>query len=176
MTTLSNKKRKAAVDAHNRKTNIRPINFTNGDYVLRGTIQGKTGRKPSLKWYGPFRVVECRSNYIFVIEDLLTGEKEEAHGRRLRFFRNSVFNVTEELKHHLMYQKGELLLIESFTGIRRKVTDVELRVKWRGLPEEESDWTTLATLKEDVPTLVDEYLDHLKGAGTPRERRIAASI
>ncbi len=173
---MTNKKRKSAIESHNRKTHIRPINFTDGDYVLRGVVQGKSGRKPSLKWHGPFRVVECRSNYIFVIEDLLTGEREEAHGRRLRFFRNSSFNVTEELRHHLAYQKGELLIVEEFTGIRRKGTEFELRVKWRGFPEDESDWTSLSTLQEDVPDMVRDYIAELRTSGTPRERKLAASI
>ncbi len=172
----SNKKRKSAIESHNRKTNVRPVNFFDGDYVLRGLVQGKARRKPSIKWHGPYRVVECRSNYIFVIEDLLTGEREEAHGRRLRFFRNSSFQVTEELRHHLAYQKNELLVIEEFTGIRRKGTDFELRVKWRGFPDTETDWTPLATLQEDVPEMVRDYVQDLLRSGTPRERTLAASI
>ena len=119
---LSNKKRKSAVDTRNGKTNVRPINFTNDDYVLRGTIQGKCGRKPTLKWFVPFRVVECSSDYILFIEGFVNREREEAHGRLLRFIRNSAFSVTEELQCHLMYQKGELLVIEKFTGIRSKGT------------------------------------------------------
>lgn len=172
----SSKKRKSAIDAHNRKTNIRPIDFTEGDFVLRGVLHGKTGRKPSLKWHGPFRVAECRSDFIFVIEDLLTGKKEESHGRRLRFFRNSSFNVTEEILHHLAYQKGELLVIEDFTGIRRHGTKIELRVKWRGFPDSESDWNNYGTLVEDVPDMVREYLDELRRSGTKREKALAASI
>lgn len=174
--SLSSKKRKSAVDSHNRRTHIRPINFTTGDYVLRGTALTRTGRKPSLHWHGPFRVEECQSNYIFTIKDLLTGRTEEAHGRRLRFFRNSSFNVSEEIKNHLAYQKGELLVIEKFTGIRRKGTSFELRAKWSGFPDDESDWTALATLQEDVPALVEEYLSDMKVTGTPRERKLAASI
>ena len=131
----SSNKRASAVAWHNEKTSIRPINFTEDDYVLRETIQGNTGMKPSLKWYGPFRIFECRSTYIFRIEYLLTGIKEEVHGRRLRFFRNSAFDVTEELRQHLANQKDELFVIEEFNAIRRRGTKFELRVKWRGFPD-----------------------------------------
>ena len=87
----SNRKRQAAVASHNRKTGVRPINFDVGDFVLKGLLQRERGRKPSLHWNGPFRVVECRSNYIFLIEDLLLGKKEEVHGRRLKFFQNKSY-------------------------------------------------------------------------------------
>eukprot|EP00171_Calliarthron_tuberculosum_P014724 IDg14724t1 len=52
----SNKKRKAAIDSHNRKTNVRSANFEEGDFVLRGVLERFRGSKPSLKWHGPFRV------------------------------------------------------------------------------------------------------------------------
>lgn len=35
-------KRRAPVESHNRKTNVMPVNFTVGDFVLRGTANGKT--------------------------------------------------------------------------------------------------------------------------------------
>ena len=172
----SSKKRKAAIESHNRKTNVVPINFTVGDYVLRGLVRARSNRKPCIKWYGPYRVVECRSNYTFIIEDLLTSEREESHGRRLRFFRNSSFKVTEELRQHLCYQRNELHSVEEFTGVRKKGADLQLRVKWRGFPEDESTWTNLLSLQEDVPDMVNDYLEDLKKSGTPRERRLVASI
>lgn len=45
----SDKKKKAAIESHNRKTNVRSVNFTLGDYVLRGALQRQRGSKPSLK-------------------------------------------------------------------------------------------------------------------------------
>ena len=172
----SSKKRQAAVESHNRKTNIRPINFSEGDYVLRGIVQRESSRKPSLKWHGPFRVVECRSNYIFVIENLLTSKREEVHGRRLKFFRNKDFMVTEELLDHLAYQHGELLVIESFLDIRKHKGIVELLVKWRGFDHNETDWVPHSTLQEDVPTLLSEYLTDVAKTGTQRQRNVVASI
>ena len=82
------KKPRSAVDSHNRKTNVKPINFAEGDFVLRGILQRERTKKPSLKWLGPYRVIECRSDYIFIVEDLLDGKKTEVHCRRLKFFRN----------------------------------------------------------------------------------------
>ena len=172
----SDKKRRAAVESHNRKTNVRPINFTEGDYVLRGARESQRGKKPQLKWHGPFQVIKCKSEFIFVIKDILTGKTEEAHGRRLKLFRNSDYQVGEDLLHHLAYQQGELLVIEKFLGIRSRRGTTELEVKWKGFTRDETDWVSVDTLQEDVPVLLQEYLTELKSSGTIREQALAASI
>eukprot|EP00171_Calliarthron_tuberculosum_P006432 IDg6432t1 len=89
VTVCSSKKRQAAVDAHSRKTHVRPVDFSEGDYVLRGVLQRQRGKK------------------------------EEAHARRLKLFRNKDYKVTEELRNHLAYQQDELFLIEKFDDIRK---------------------------------------------------------
>lgn len=68
----ASKRREAAVVAHNGKTDVRAINFTAGDYILRGLLQRERGRKPALRWKQPYRVTDCRSEYLFEIENLLT--------------------------------------------------------------------------------------------------------
>lgn len=70
------KKRQQAIESHNRKKNVRKVNFTDGDFVLRGVLQKTSSRKPALKWTGPYRVVECKSDYVVVVQS-----------RRLRLFR-----------------------------------------------------------------------------------------
>jgi hypothetical protein len=56
------------VDAHNRKTHVRSVNFGVGDFVLRGVLARKRERKTSLRWTGPFEVVSCESNCILLCE------------------------------------------------------------------------------------------------------------
>lgn len=173
---MSDKKRKTAVDAHNRKTNVRPINFCEGDFVLRGTLQRERRSKPALKWHGPYRVTNAESNYIFEIEDLLTGKKEKAHGRRLKFFQNKYFEVTEELRNHLSYQNNELFLIHSFDDIRKRNGACQLLVSWKGFSDEERDWVDIDLLKKNAPNMVEEHLSSLIDSGTTRQRKIASSI
>lgn len=48
------------------------------------------------------------------------------HGRRLKFFRNKDFEVTEEVRNHLAYQENELLVVKSFDDIRMDGGIVEL--------------------------------------------------
>lgn len=174
--TRSSGNRELDVAAHNWKTNVRPISFTTGDFVLRGLRHHERGQKPSLKWEGPFRVESCISDYIFNIETIISGKKEKSHGRRLKLFRNRNFEVTEELVNQLSYQEGKLLFIEDFIGIRKLQVVIEIRVQWKGFKEDETDWVSVKTLREDVPVMLEKYLQDLCGKGTPRQRKIEASI
>ena len=128
-----------------------------------------------MKWIGPYRFTEYRSEYVFLVEDLVNGKKQEVHGRRLKFFRNKDFQVSQELLNHLSYQEGELLVVEAFTDIRRKQGVTELQVKWRGFDAVKSDWVSLSSLREDVPDLLEEYLQEIQKTVTNRQRTIAKS-
>ena len=164
-------RRNQATTSYNQRTGVRPVNFAKGDFVLKG--RAKLGKKLQLTWTGPFRVTECRSEYLFEVEDLVTKERTVAHGRRLKHFRNADYEVTEDLLQHLDYQRGELLVIESFDDIREKNGQIECLVKWKGFEESENDWLTAELLQEDVPDLYREYLKDLAKSGTTRQREIA---
>lgn len=156
------------------RTGVRPINFTKGDFVLKA--DAKRGKKLRLTWLGPYRVTECKSDYLFEVEDLLTHEKATAHGRRLKHFRNADFEVTTDVTHHLEYQRGELMVIESFEDVRMTDGKAECLVKWRGFSNSENDWLTAELLEEDVPELYKEYLEDLARTGTKRQRTIAKRL
>ena len=170
----SSRRRKNAVEAHNRRTNVRPVNFTIGDFVLRG--ETRSGPKLRLKWTGPYRVTECKSEFLFQIEELGTGIKSTSQGPRLKLFRNSDYEITEDVLNHLDYQKGELLVIESFENIRERQGHIELEVKWRGFESAENDWLSLEVLREDVPEMLSEHLEEISASGTPRQRAIAQRL
>lgn len=174
--TVSTDTRRKHIEAHNRRTNVRPANFAVGDFVLKGVMSKDRVKKPSLRWRGPYRVTQCRSEYIFEIEEILTKKREEAHGRRLKFFRNSSYEVDDDLLEHLRYQSGELLLVERIDDVRRMDGVIEMLVKWRGFSEDESDWVTLTTLQEDVPALVKDALADFSASGTERQRNLVGTI
>lgn len=90
-----------AIDSFHQNVRVKPVNFSEGDFVLLRVMESERVRKPALRWKGPYRVVRYLFEYIFVVEHLLSGKKEQADGRRLKFFRNSSFEVWEELKEHL---------------------------------------------------------------------------
>ena len=75
---------------------------------------------------------------MFEIQNLLNQKTQLAHGRRLKFFRNSELNITEEIKEHLQYQDNELLVVEDLEDIIMTDNGLEKRVKWQGFSETES--------------------------------------
>ena len=89
------RRRNNAVEAHNRHTNVRPANFSLGDFVLKG--ETKSGPKLRRKWTGPYLVTQCQSKFLFTVKDLIDGKTYTAHGRRLKLFGNSDYEVTEDI-------------------------------------------------------------------------------
>jgi hypothetical protein len=162
------------VDAHNRKTHVRSVNFGVGDFVLRGVLARKRERKTSLRWTGPFEVVSCESNYIFIVRDLRTRATQAVHGTRLKFFRNSSFEVTDDVTEYLQFLDGELCIVELFIGIRLKDGRAQLHVIWRGFELEDATWENLDVMNEDLPNAVASYLAALKDNGTVAEKALAA--
>jgi hypothetical protein len=89
--------RKAAIQKHNEKTHVRLPNFQVSDYVLVAEHRMSGVSKLHVKWKGPRRVASVESDYVFVVENLLTKELKAAHATRLRFYKDNELNVSAEL-------------------------------------------------------------------------------
>jgi hypothetical protein len=86
--------RKAAIQKHNDKTHVRSPNFQVGDYVLVAEHRKSGVSNLQVKWKGPRRVASAESDYMVVVENLLTKELKAAHATRLRFYKDKELNVT----------------------------------------------------------------------------------
>lgn len=80
------KSRQRKVDEHNRKTNVRPVNFNEGDFVLVRRAVTK-GHKLQFIWTGPRRIVSVHSDLVYEVEDLLDSKRSTVHARRLQLYR-----------------------------------------------------------------------------------------
>lgn len=172
----TDKKRAASISRHNRKTNVKPINFSVGDFVLRAVSKKEKGSKISLTWTGPYRVTVCKSEYIFEVQHLSSGDKKDVHGRRLKFFRNKDYKVTQDLLDHIGHQESELMIVDEFRDIRMKSGELQLYTQWKGLDESENTWESLQLMNEDVPTMVKEYVSYTRTNGTIRQRKVVSKI
>jgi hypothetical protein len=103
--------RKAAIQKHNDKTHVRSPNFQVSDYVLVAEHRKSGTTKLQVKWKGPRRVASVESDYVFVVENLLTKELKAAHATRLRFYKNKDLNVPAELAQASEHNDHQLYVV-----------------------------------------------------------------
>jgi hypothetical protein len=89
--------RKAAIQKHNDETHVRSPNFQVGDYVLVAEQRKSGVFNLQVKWKGPLHVTSVESDYVFVVENLLTKDLNAAHATRSRSYKDKELHDTEEL-------------------------------------------------------------------------------
>lgn len=166
--------RTRAVQLHNRRTHVKKCNFDKGDYVLRGLVRGKASKNSIMRWTGPYRVFNVLSDFVFELEDIRTANKYKVHGSRIKFFRNSDLNVSEELKEFINFQEGDYSVVDQMLDIRKSGKNIEVQVRWLGF-EDEPTWTCITQLSQDVPAMLNEFLETIHASGTQQQKSAATS-
>ncbi|ETM37608.1 hypothetical protein L914_15871 [Phytophthora nicotianae] len=111
-----------------------------------------------VKWCGPAQVTAATSNWIFEIENLVTGERREAHASRLKFYADNSLAVTEDLHRHVAHN-SEGHVVDTFLSTRYNTNEKrhELLVHWRGLDTVEDSWEPATVLLQDVPVAAKAF-------------------
>jgi hypothetical protein len=89
-----------------------------GDYVLVAEHRKSGVSKLQVKWKGPRRVASVKSDYVFVLENLLTKELKAAHETRLRFHNDKVLNVFGELAQAAEHNDHQLYVVSKILDAR----------------------------------------------------------
>jgi hypothetical protein len=133
---------KAAIQKHNDKTHVRPPKFQARDYVLVAEHRKSGTSKLQVKWKGSRRVASVESDYLFVVENLLTKELNAAHANRLSFYQDKELNFTAELAQAAENNYYELYIVSKILYARYSEQEMfhELPVTWRGFPVAEATW------------------------------------
>jgi hypothetical protein len=105
-----------------------------GDYVLIAKHRKSGTSRLQVKWKGPRRVASVESDYMFVVENLLTKEIKAAHATRLRFYKDKELNVTAELAQAAEHNDHQLYVVSKILDARYNDQEMfhELLVPWRG--------------------------------------------
>jgi hypothetical protein len=74
--------------------------------------------KVQFKWKGPRRVASVESDYVLVVENLLTKELKAAHATRLRFYKDKELNVTAELAQAAEHNDYQLYVVSKILDAR----------------------------------------------------------
>jgi Integrase core domain/Chromo (CHRromatin Organisation MOdifier) domain len=148
---------------YNAKTHVHSPNFDVGDFVLLAKREFSRGDKLTLRWRGPYRVLQALSDWVFNVEDLITGKCVDVHSSRLRFYHDASLTLDAELIEHIAHnEKGypvECLLELKYSREDKRFMAL---VSWLGFPQEESTWEPLISLHEDVPEKVEAFLSRHK--------------
>jgi hypothetical protein len=67
---------------------------------------------------GPAPRREWESDYVFVVENLLTKEVKAAHATRLRFYKDKKLNVTAELAQAAEHNDHQLYVVSKILDAR----------------------------------------------------------
>jgi Chromo (CHRromatin Organisation MOdifier) domain len=151
----------AAIQKHNDKTHVRSPNFQVGHYVLVAAHRKSSTSKLQVKWKGPRRVASVESDYVFVVENLLTKELKAAHATRLRFYKDKELNVTAELAQAAAHNDHQLYVVSKILDARYNEQEkfYEILVAWRGSPVGEATWEPYSVMAVDVPGMVTKFME-----------------
>jgi hypothetical protein len=170
----STRDRKAAIQKHNEKTHVWSSKFQVGDYVLVAEHRNCGTSKLQVKmWKGPRRVASVESDYVFVVENILTKELKAAHATRLRFYKEKELNVTAELAQAVEHNDHHLYIESKILDARynEQETFHELLVAWRGFPVGEATTEPYSVTAVDVPDMVAKFMESHKDIDAVREMR-----
>ena len=95
------------------------------------------------------------NDYVYVVENIIDGQKKEVHAMRMLFYKDSLLNVDVNLKDHVAFQKSDKFEIEKIMNDRINEGNRELSIKWLGF--EECTWEPENIIAEDVPEMVEKY-------------------
>jgi Chromo (CHRromatin Organisation MOdifier) domain len=157
----ASRRRALTADRRALKPGIFAATFAVGDYVLVAKREFQAGEKLSLRWRGPRRVVNTLSNHVFEIEDMHTGVVTPEHASRLRFYADSALDVNAELLAHIAHNNMGYA-VRALCGLRfdRDSKTYQALVSWLEFDDYDNTWEPLASLQEDIPSLVAHFLAH----------------
>jgi hypothetical protein len=127
---------RVAIQKHNDITHVWSPNFQVGNCVLVAENRKSGMSKLQVKWKGPRRVASVESDYVCVVENLLTKKLKAAHATPLRFYKDKEFNVIAELAQAAEHNYHQLYVVSKILDARYNEQEMfhEFLVAWRGFP------------------------------------------
>ncbi|OWZ03476.1 hypothetical protein PHMEG_00024784 [Phytophthora megakarya] len=134
------------------------VNVTVGDYVLRSRVDEKHGNKLQVMWVGPYQVTRADANS-FRVKHLVTGDEQDVHASRLKFYSDDSLDVTDERLEHVSSQ-GIVLAVGKLKDHKwnNDINDFEILIGWKGLQPIEDSFEPMSDLAKEIRVLVGNYV------------------
>ena len=101
---------------------------------------------------------------VYLVEDLRTGELEELHASRLKFYHDQTLDMDAVMSHVLQSETG--MTVQRLLRLEEHPDGVYVLVRWKGLPNSDDTLEPLVKVYEDVPRMLERLLN---GKNSPRE-------
>lgn len=131
-------------------------NFTEGDYVLVARSDFHAGEKLCLRWRGPRRVRKALNDFVYQVEDLRNGQLDDIHASRLKLFRDREIDEKAIMSHVLQSETG--MVVSRLLSLEDCPDGLHVRIRWKGLGNNEDSLEPIARVSEDVPQLFEKLL------------------
>ena len=141
-----------------------------GDWVWLdgGPRVSQAAAKLAPRWFGPFQVLQVIGGGSTVRLDFTPAPHlgrltDLVNLRRLKFFeaRDAVFcDGDEAVAPRVGADGAERFEVSSIDGHRKAARGWDLFVRWKGFDSTWGTWVSEATMRQDVPTLVEAYWRH----------------
>jgi hypothetical protein len=144
-----------------------------GEYVLVAEQRKSGVSKLQVKWKGPRRVASVESDYVFVVENLLTKELKASHVTRLRLYKGKELNVTAKLAQAADHNDNQLYVVSKIldAGCNEQEMFHELLAEWSGFPVGEASWEPYSVMAVDVPEMVAMFMESHEDVDTVYKMR-----
>ncbi len=150
--------------------------FELGDYVLYSMME-RPGQesKFDFKWIGPFQVEDTKSDYVYIIRNIVNDKRWDAHVTRMSFYSTQQMEVGLDLRD-LISRQGLRYDIEEILEMQYDDSGKEYKVlvRWLGFSEAESCWEPLFDLMNQVPRVVLDFLEDQSERDTEIFRKLWA--
>lgn len=117
--TRSKRKRQTLVQrSHNAKTNMLPVCFEIGSYIMIRAHAKRNGKLESI-WRGPMRVVSSKPDLMFVVKDIVSQKQQIVHAQRMVHYPSTAFGniASHELKEQAIYYDAHYQLVKDICGV-----------------------------------------------------------
>ena len=136
--------------------------FHVGEYVMLHITNPVD--KSSARYDGPWLIVATVSEHVFVLRHILSAVEKTVHVDRMLYFTGEDTNAVQKMKEHVLFHKGASYEVERLLDIQERDGVECVLVQWLGFDESEATWEPLKQIREDLPELVEQFLEDRKVA------------